>query len=107
MSTSPFSHEFQRLASETHKSYRTLAKEMKLSPPLLARVLNGSRPPTENFVERCVAVFQLFGKDAERLRYLADISQHKISIEPKSVEEAQKIVAFIRELRGETAVVES
>ena len=101
MALSPFAKEFQELARQSSQSYRAIAKSMGVSPALLARVLNGSRPPTTAFVNACVKAFSLTAPEAERLTYLAKISQDKISVKPKGPEEAEKIVAFMRELRGE------
>lgn len=101
MALSPFAKEFQDLARQSSRSYRAIAKLMGVSPALLARVLNGSRPPTTSFVDASIKAFSLTGPEAERLRYLAMISQEKISVKPKGPDEAEKIVAFMRELRGD------
>lgn len=101
MTVSPFSREFQRLASDCAKNYKAIAAEMNVSPALLARVLNGSRPPTTSFVESCIRVFELPTDRAAHLKYLAAISQEKLSLRPKDADEATKIVAFFRELRGD------
>lgn len=101
MDQSPFSKEFQKLASGTHKSYKELAQEMELSPALLARVISGSRPPSQQFVARCIKAFDLNRSQSDRLRHLAAISQEKITIVPRNLEEAEKIVAFIKDMRSQ------
>ncbi len=101
MSISPFSKRFQDLARKSARSYRSIANSMRLSPALLARVLNGSRPPTTAFVDATIKAFALTASEAEELRFLAKISQYKISVRPKGPEEAKKIVAFMQTLRGD------
>lgn len=100
MTISPFSKRFQDLARSSGKSYRKIAEEMDLSPALLARVINGSRPPSRNLVQSCIEVFGLTASEGSELQYLAAISQEKLSVRPKGPEEAEKILAFFRKLRG-------
>ncbi|MDF0602549.1 hypothetical protein P1J78_17560 [Psychromarinibacter sp. C21-152] len=97
----PFAEKFRSLAASSDKSYRDIAGEMGQSPALIARVLNGSRPPSEAFVSRTIKVFGLRGGEIENLRHLAEISQEKIVVVPKDWKEAERIVAFVRELRSE------
>lgn len=103
MTESPFAKEFVLLAAQSQKSYRQIAKEMGISPPLLARVINGTRPPTETFVEKTIQAFDLGGNAATNLRKLADISQDKISYKPLNYDQAERLVAFIDTLKAEGA----
>ena len=97
---SPFAKKLQDLVRDSGQSYRQIANAMEVSPALLARVLGGTRPPTSSFVAACVRVFALDEVASEQLRYLAALSQDKISVRPKGPEEAARIIAFLRELRG-------
>lgn len=94
-----FARKFEDLARDQRMTFKIIAEQMQVSAALIARVLNGSRPPTKDFVEKSIHVFGLSERDADQLRFFSDISQSKIVIQPRNEEEARKIVAFKRELQ--------
>lgn len=96
---SAYARKFEALAKEREMTFRTVAERMDVSAALIARVLNGSRPPTTDFVDKSILAFELSEREADQLRFFADISQEKIIIRPRNEEEAKKIVAFKRSLQ--------
>ncbi|WP_299877412.1 helix-turn-helix domain-containing protein [uncultured Sulfitobacter sp.] len=96
---SAFARKFEDLARDRRMTFKVIAEQMQVSAALIARVLNGSRPPTSEFVDKSIQTFGLSERDAEQLRFFSDISQSKITIRPRNEEEARKVVAFKRSLQ--------
>ena len=96
---SAFARKFEDLARDRRMPFKVIAEQMQVSAALIARVLNGSRPPTTEFVDKSIQAFGLSERDAEQLRFFSDISQTKIVIQPRNEDEARKIVAFKRRLQ--------
>lgn len=101
---SPFAQKFDELVEVQNTSYRKFAKSANVTPAYVSQIMSGVRSPTQDFANKTAKFFKLNDKSAEELRYLASISQRRITLEPRDYDEAKEIIDFVTRLALKRAV---